>query len=634
MKKQLIILFSLFLFACSKGGDSNATGPIANDNGGNSEPTAPTIPTSCGVDLYLDSDSCVAVPVGEYSADGDTSKESCTNTDTNVATLTYTSVGGGSNNCSYTVDSCDSGYHIDSNSCISSTRTQNLTEGEANQTWDGSQWVTDDFNSCNPSYHLDGSNMCISNTRSCTIANGTGEETWGGSSWGACTVTSCDDGYADRFTNNTCVPVPEMISTPFDGIMPQRGIASTPEGVIFNGYSGPDYELYILRESTGQIELLKDINASGSSDPQLLGSNNSIAYFLANDGSTGKEVWVTDGTEAGTQLVTDVRTGTMSSFNINSYYISTSGRLYYTCYDGTNFRACSTDGTTTEISSFTLDLDASRRFESKGSKLLSRFYEKDNKVYTIGTSSGDITVYSAESDGIFDTNEYTLTNFFIGLNVPGTASRYDYRITVDSLDQYNITLFFEDGGNYYVLHAVDYGGSVDVDDIIQTTYLPMIYETNGSMFFTTNNSRIAYYDGANLVESPESSGTSIDNAVKVNNKTIIASRNSSLGREIFDITDLTTSSAIADYNSGSSDGFFFGSSITKTSNYAYYSCNNGSAKRICRTDGATIEQYVDYALDPNISLLDSSTILNGYLYGIPMENLGSSPTTIFKVKVE
>src|SRR5262245_18081748 len=37
------------------------------------------------------------------------------------------------------------------------------------------------------------------------------------------------------------------------------------------------------------------------------------AYFVANDGDHGEELWVTDGTAAGTLLVKDINPGTDSS---------------------------------------------------------------------------------------------------------------------------------------------------------------------------------------------------------------------------------------------------------------------------------------------------------------------------------
>ena len=53
--------------------------------------------------------------------------------------------------------------------------------------------------------------------------------------------------------------------------------------------------------------LVKDINtADASSDPKEFLTIGNKTYFSANDGKTGNELWVTDGTDAGTKLVKNI----------------------------------------------------------------------------------------------------------------------------------------------------------------------------------------------------------------------------------------------------------------------------------------------------------------------------------------
>ncbi len=52
--------------------------------------------------------------------------------------------------------------------------------------------------------------------------------------------------------------------------------------------------------------LVKDINPSGSSDPQDMGAFGAVALFSANNGSIGQELWRSDGTSAGTYLIKDI----------------------------------------------------------------------------------------------------------------------------------------------------------------------------------------------------------------------------------------------------------------------------------------------------------------------------------------
>jgi ELWxxDGT repeat protein len=60
---------------------------------------------------------------------------------------------------------------------------------------------------------------------------------------------------------------------------------------------------------SGQPTLVKDLNGSASSNAQPLFSAAGKTYFLADDGVHGSELWVTDGTAAGTTFVKDLNPG-------------------------------------------------------------------------------------------------------------------------------------------------------------------------------------------------------------------------------------------------------------------------------------------------------------------------------------
>ena len=64
------------------------------------------------------------------------------------------------------------------------------------------------------------------------------------------------------------------------------------------------YELWITDGTTAGTSLLKDIYAgSSSSNPGFITSlGNGSALFRAYDSTNGYELWITDGTTAGTSL--------------------------------------------------------------------------------------------------------------------------------------------------------------------------------------------------------------------------------------------------------------------------------------------------------------------------------------------
>jgi ELWxxDGT repeat protein len=84
--------------------------------------------------------------------------------------------------------------------------------------------------------------------------------------------------------------------------------------------------------------LLKDINpGDGSSYPASLEGVGDSLFFFADDGTHGKELWVSDGTEAGTALLKDINAGSDGSWD--SYWAGNagvSGWLFFAANDGTH----------------------------------------------------------------------------------------------------------------------------------------------------------------------------------------------------------------------------------------------------------------------------------------------------------
>jgi len=73
----------------------------------------------------------------------------------------------------------------------------------------------------------------------------------------------------------------------------------------------------------------------GSSNPSYLTEMNDILYFQADDGIHGKELWRSDGTEAGTYMVRDIK-GPSSS---PDHFEDMDGLLYFSAHDGINGQA-------------------------------------------------------------------------------------------------------------------------------------------------------------------------------------------------------------------------------------------------------------------------------------------------------
>jgi ELWxxDGT repeat protein len=73
-------------------------------------------------------------------------------------------------------------------------------------------------------------------------------------------------------------------------------------------------ELYISDGTSAGTKLVKDINpGSADASPRYLVALNNKIYFQADDGTNGVELWESDGTEAGTKMVANVYPGSASS---------------------------------------------------------------------------------------------------------------------------------------------------------------------------------------------------------------------------------------------------------------------------------------------------------------------------------
>jgi ELWxxDGT repeat protein len=167
-------------------------------------------------------------------------------------------------------------------------------------------------------------------------------------------------------------------------------------------------ELWITDGTVAGTQLIDDINpGSGDAFPgidngpipmQVVGSE---LFFAANDGSDGTELWETDGVTGGTQIVKDIHPGSGGS-NINSM-VNFGGKLFFAANDGVhNQQLWTSDGTnggTTEITDLLAGAGASYSpsvfgLVTSGSHLFFQFYNG-----TSGTGAEQLYVSDGTAGG-------------------------------------------------------------------------------------------------------------------------------------------------------------------------------------------------------------------------------------------
>jgi ELWxxDGT repeat protein len=110
-------------------------------------------------------------------------------------------------------------------------------------------------------------------------------------------------------------------------------------------------ELWKSDGTAGGTVLVKDVwagsGAGVGSVPTPLVNANDTAFFIANDGIHGNELWKTDGTPDGTRLVKDLNPGLQGAFDsaTSQTLTAVNGTVFFLANDGSGTRLYESDGT-------------------------------------------------------------------------------------------------------------------------------------------------------------------------------------------------------------------------------------------------------------------------------------------------
>ncbi|MEM8721502.1 MAG: ELWxxDGT repeat protein [Cyanobacteria bacterium P01_G01_bin.39] len=237
-------------------------------------------------------------------------------------------------------------------------------------------------------------------------------------------------------------------------------------------------ELWVSDGTTEGTQLLVDINpksneygAYGSYTAGFTVFNDKL-YFTADDGEHGNELWVSDGTTEGTQLLVDINPGA-GNYGVNSSYAAGftefNDKLYFNADDGqTGGELWVSDGTK-EGTQLLADIDPKVYKYSTGGSFPNDFTEFEDQLYfTTGDyGSRELWVSDGTTKGtqfIVDLNPRTESG-----NQYGYGYDYGYGYTGTNLAVVNNVLFFSanDGDTGAELYRLDSANS-SVEDVIIT----------------------------------------------------------------------------------------------------------------------------------------------------------------------
>ena len=155
-------------------------------------------------------------------------------------------------------------------------------------------------------------------------------------------------------------------------------LTAVGDKVYFVGQPGTEaseVEVFVSDGTAAGTKMIKDINGSKSSGAMGLTPFNDRVVFAATDDATGREMWISDGTEAGTTLVKDVFPGSEGSI-YNSEFGVFQDHVYFVAGDGVHGTELWRTSGTPESTTLFKDI-----VPGEGSSLPASFKSLNDKLY-------------------------------------------------------------------------------------------------------------------------------------------------------------------------------------------------------------------------------------------------------------
>lgn len=253
------------------------------------------------------------------------------------------------------------------------------------------------------------------------------------------------------------------------------------------------FELWVSNGTSDGTQMLCDIYPGSTSsfsslEPRFWKMGDTV-YFVANDGTHGDEVWITDGTPGGTQLLLDIAPGTASgiaNYRKNPYFTEVNSTLHFVANDGTHgaelWQTTGSADTTTLVQDLAEEAASSNPFNLLASE--------DTLYFTALDAVAGYEWHRLTSDGtlslVIDSNPGPADMQYVG--VKGIWGDQLYFSTYDPYDETILSLWASDGtppGTHElpILNAANLSGFFFVHPTDDWLLFPMATPAYGTEFW-------------------------------------------------------------------------------------------------------------------------------------------------------
>jgi ELWxxDGT repeat protein len=197
-------------------------------------------------------------------------------------------------------------------------------------------------------------------------------------------------------------------------------------------------ELWVTDGTEAGTHMVADINpGAAGSEPYYLAGFDGEVFFAATTASHGRELWKSDGTEAGTVMVKDINATCGLCGSYPQYMTPFDGHLYFNAMDGSHGQELwRTDGTEagTEL---VKDINTTTEFGQPGSSSPSNFQAVDGTLYfdaDDGTHGGELWKTDGTEAGTVMLKDIDTESTGVEFTGPGDLTAFDGAIYFDADD--------------------------------------------------------------------------------------------------------------------------------------------------------------------------------------------------------